>query len=302
MAYTQMVSAEGIMRNDGKTLEILDLQGDEPLIGMQLFGCDPEKLASSARLLEELGATVVDLNMGCPAKKVTGTNGGSALLRQPDLVRRIVVAMRAALSVPFTIKMRWDWNDDDGAALGIARMAEAEGVDGLCLHARTRDEGYSGSADWNRIRQLKESVSIPVLGNGDVRRPQDAVEMMRTTGCDGVMIGRAAIGDPWLLGRALAAVERGEAPSAEDEPDWETRRATILDHARRMVESRGEQRGLTQFRKHAVAYIRGLTGARLMRPDLMKAANLDELAAILDRPRCEMDESDEGSDFAVQTP
>lgn len=280
-AYTQMVAARGISTGDPKTLDILDLQGGEPLLGMQLFGSDPGELAVSATKLEALGATSVDLNMGCPARKVTAGQGGSALLRTPELAREIFRAMRAALSVPFTVKMRWDFDDDLGSALHIAQMAEEEGVDGLCLHARTRGEGYSGEADWSRIRRLKQSVSIPVIGNGDVRSPADAVEMMRATGCDAVMIGRAAIGDPWLLGQALAAVAEGSASPERTMPSWEERRRGMLRHARLMTESKGMRSGIVQFRKHAAAYIRGVHGARAMRPRLMQVSDLDALAEVL---------------------
>lgn len=292
LAYTQMVSSEGIYRGDRKTYEILDLPGDlgqagkstEPRLGFQLFGVDPEKLAFSAKRLEEMGAAVVDLNMGCPAKKITEGSGGSALLRRPDLVRRIFRAMRAALSIPFTTKMRWDCDDGSGAALEIAVIAEEEGVDGLCLHARTRKEGYSGKADWGRIRQLKEVTSLPILGNGDVRSAADAVAMMRTTGCDGVMIGRGAIGAPWLVGRALEAVRTGNPSPPDWTPDWETRRGLMLDHARLMAESKGMRRGIVQFRKHAAAYLRGIRGARQMRPRLMQATDLESLAEALVLP------------------
>jgi nifR3 family TIM-barrel protein len=281
LAYTQMVSAWGIAGGDRKTHDILDLAGEEPILGMQLFGSDPEKLAASAARLQRLGADVVDLNMGCPARRVTNGCGGSALLRMPDLVREILRAMRAALTIPFTAKMRWDWDDDAGASLRIAEIAEGEGVDGLCLHARTRKEAYSGRADWSRIAQLKRAVSIPVVGNGDVRSPADAVRMIAETGCDGVMIGRGAIGDPWLLGACLAAV-RGEAPAALDcEPTWAERRRVMLDHAARMVESRGERRGVVLFRKHAAQYLRGVRGVRRMRVELMRVEDLGGLARVL---------------------
>lgn len=288
MAFTQMVAAEGMAREHKKTLSILDLPGDEPIIGMQVFGCDPVKLADAAHKLEDLGATVVDLNMGCPARKVTGSMGGSALLREPALVAKIFHAMRAAVTVPLTVKMRWDWDDGEGAALAVARMAEAEGLDGLCLHARTREEGYSGEADWERIKELKESVSLPVVGNGDVRSPEDAVEMMRMTGCDGVMIGRAAMGGPWLLGAALAAVRREiqghaveELPGAD--PDWESRRLVMLRHARLMVERKGPK-GLIEFRKHAAAYMRGVRGAKRLRKEMMGITDVASLERALLNP------------------
>jgi nifR3 family TIM-barrel protein len=293
MAYTQMVAADGMCREDAKTLDILDLGGGERLIGMQVFGCDPDKLADAARSLQNLGATVVDLNMGCPARKVTGSNGGSALLRKPDLVARIFEAMRAAVSMPLTAKMRWDWDEDSGAAIEIGRLAERAGLDGVCLHARTREQGYSGRADWDKVRQLKQAVSIPVVGNGDVRSAADAVEMMRQTGCDAVMIGRAAMGDPWLLGRALRRVKKEVFGDPADDPSielhraseevvpFETRRDVMLRHAEMMIERKGP-RGMIEFRKHAAAYMRGLRGARRLRRDMAGLVDLASLRRALD--------------------
>lgn len=290
LAYTQMVAAHGIVRRDPKTIRILDLQGEEPVLGMQLFGNDPVLLGESAAILEEMGADVVDLNMGCPARKVTAGCGGSALLREPELCRRIFRSMRSALTVPFTVKMRWDWDDDMGRSLDIARMAEDEGADGVCLHARTRKEAYSGHADWSRIARLKDAVSIPVVGNGDVRAPEDAIRMMEETGCDGVMIGRAAIGNPWLMGGALRATSdflrfggghRPEEAYPGTASDWEERRTAMLRHAGFMAEARGERHGLVQFRKHASAYMRGVRGVKQIRPRLMQVDNLADLESVL---------------------
>ncbi len=278
--FTQMVSAEGLTRDDDHTLRILDLAEGESRVAMQIFGGDPERLAAGARRLEALGAAVVDLNMGCPARKVNVVNAGAALLRDLPLAGRIFRAMRRAVSVPLTVKMRWDWDDGSGAALEVARMAEAEGFDGVTLHARTREQGYSGKADWSLIERMRAAVSMAVVGNGDVREPADALAMMRQTGCDGVMIGRALIGDPWLLAECLAAIARGEAEIGRRGPDWEERRRLMLAHAGAMVERRGPH-GLVQFRKHAAAYLRGLPGAKRLREGLMNVRSLAELEAAL---------------------
>jgi nifR3 family TIM-barrel protein len=310
LAFTQMVSSEAIWRGDRKTLEILDLPGDPPGpdsdVGMQLFGGEPEPMAFAAEKLQELGAAVVDINMGCPAKKITCSSSGAALLRDLPRVARIFNAMRRVVRVPLTVKMRWDWGDGPdcrGAALEAVRIADAEGLDGVCLHARTREQGYSGTANWELIAQLREAApDLPLVGNGDIRAPADALEMIRRSGCDAVMIGRAVIGDPWLLGAALRAVREGRAVSpaldripggdpasvsdplaghaGNHAPAWPERREMMLLHARMMFESRGPH-GLILFRKHAAAYLRGLPGAKQLRTRLMTVTSFDEWQAVL---------------------
>lgn len=309
LTYTQMVSVESACRKDKKALSLLDLHGPEPRLGIQLFGSDPERFGEAGAIVQDLGACVVDINMGCPAKKVTAGRGGSALLREPDTCQKIFRLMRATVTVPLTVKMRWDWDDDAGASLNIAKIAEAEGLDGICLHARTRTEAYSGTADWNRIRELKQAVGIPVIGNGDVRSPQDAVAMLAKTGCDGVMIGRGAIGNPWLMQGALAAArefhetEKGtnaipdetysNEPYLDTAPDWETRKRTMVRHARLMAEAKGERLGLVQFRKHASAYMRGVRGVKKMRPQLMQVSSVESLIEVLESLTPGMAEAEE---------
>jgi nifR3 family TIM-barrel protein len=290
LTYTQMVSSEAIWRGDRKSVDILDLQpqANEAPIAMQLFGGQAEAMAHAAGVLQDLGAAAVDINMGCPAKKITCAHAGSALLRDLPRVRAIFQEMRRVVRVPLTVKMRWDWDDGQegqGAAVEVARMAEAEGLDGVCLHARTREQGYSGAANWELIALLREAApGLALIGNGDVRSPADALAMMRQSGCDAVMIGRAAIGDPWLLGAALRAVREGRGATGETESDglpaWPERRRMMIRHAGLMVESRGDP-GLVLFRKHAAAYLRGLPGAKHLRTHLMKVQSLEELEAVL---------------------
>jgi len=226
----------------------------------------------------------VDINMGCPAKKITCARAGAALLRDLPRVGAIFRAMRRVTRVPLTVKLRWDWGDGQagrGAALEVMRLAESEGLDGVCLHARTREQGYSGAANWELIAQLKAAApDKPLVGNGDIRRPADALEMLRRGGCEAVMIGRAVIGDPWLLAAALRAGRDGAAPADDYAPPWPDRRALMLEHARQLVASRGPH-GVVQFRKHAAAYLRGLRGAKRLRTRLMQVATLEELAAVL---------------------
>jgi nifR3 family TIM-barrel protein len=222
--------------------------------------------------------------MGCPVRKVVSTDAGSALLRDLPRVARIFKAMRAACRVPFTAKMRWDWSDGPGqersAALEAARIAEAEGLDAICLHARTRAQGYSGQACWEQIAMMKAEVSIPVIGNGDIREPADALAMTAQTGCDAVMIGRALIGDPWLMRETIEAFQTGTAAPHRRAPGWDERRRMMLHHATLMFERRGPK-GLVMFRKHAVAYLRGMRGGARMRGELMRVSTLDQLAEVL---------------------
>ncbi len=279
--FTQMVSSEGLVRGDSKTRDILDIREPESLLGIQVFGSAPDTLADSVKILMDLNPAVIDLNMGCPARKITTSRAGSALLRDLPRVARIFRAVRRVIpDIPFTAKMRWDWDDDREAALGAARIAEAEGLDAIALHARTRAQGYSGCADWTLIHRLKQAVGIPVIGNGDIRTPADALDMKRQSGCDAVMIGRALIGDPWLLRETLDALKAGHACNPRSVPDWETRREVMMKHARRMLERKGP-RGLVVFRKHAAAYLRGLTGAKKLRVELMHSSTLEQFEALL---------------------
>lgn len=280
--YTQMISATALSRGDAKTRERIDLEPGEPKVIVQLFGCEPEHLARSCALVERLGAWGVDLNMGCPARKVIAQGSGAALMRSRERVARIVGAMRGALSIPLSVKMRWDWDGRSEAALELGRIARDEGADAVTLHARLYRQGYAGTANWPWIERLASALDIPVIGNGDVRRPEQARQMLERTDCAGVMIGRALIGNPWLLRNALSAVRGGEGePSGCSGPSWAERRAVLLEHAAAM-ERRYGRRGLVRFRKQAVEYIRGVAGARHLRPLLMRAERVDQFRVVLD--------------------
>jgi nifR3 family TIM-barrel protein len=216
---TEFTSADGLARmRETKRRRYLTFYDDEHPIGAQLFGSNPETLAEAARIVEETGFDTVDLNLGCPAKRVVGCNGGSGLLRDLPKIGDIFRAIRKAVTIPFTVKFRMGWNDEQIVCVELARMAEAEGLNGLALHARTREQGYSGQAQWHWIAEVKQAVGIPVMGNGDIRTPEDAAAMVAETGCDAVMIGRAAPANPWIFRQIAQYTATGsyERPTNQD--------------------------------------------------------------------------------------
>lgn len=280
LTYTQMVSSEAMTRSSqDKCWQLLDMFVEQSPVCAQLFGADPEALAKSAVRLAEAGAAIVDLNMGCPVNKVVRANGGSALMRDPALVRQIFRQMRDALpNTPFTVKFRAGWEKYGDEAFTIAQLAQEEGLDAVCIHARTREQKFKGAADWTILGAVKKLVRIPVIGNGDVKDADSAERMMREQGVDGVMVGRAAMGNPWVLGQIVARLLGQPAPP---EPTMDERLDLILRHAEIMVLRKGEQRGLTEFRKHAVQYFRSFPHARELKTRLLDINDWDEYRAVI---------------------
>jgi nifR3 family TIM-barrel protein len=219
LLMTEFTSADGLARmRESKRRRYLTFYDDEHPIGAQLFGSNAETLAEAARIVEETGFDLVDLNLGCPAKRVVGCNGGSGLLRDLPRIGEIFRAVRKAVTIPFTVKFRMGWNEQQIVCVELARMAEAEGLNAVALHARTREQGYSGQAQWEWIAEVKQAVGIPVIGNGDIRTPEDAAAMIALTGCDAVMIGRAAPANPWIFRQIAQYTAAGtyERPTVED--------------------------------------------------------------------------------------
>jgi len=260
LCFTEMVSVNGLVREGAKTFSLMRSSSLDRPLGVQLFGDDPDLLAEGARLAAGFG-DLLDINMGCPVRKVVGSGAGSALLQSPDKVRSIVRAVRRATDLPFTVKIRTGWNAESANYLEIGRIAADEGVDAITLHPRTRSQMFEGRSDWRQIGELKEKLSIPVLGSGDLFTPVDVTAMLAETGCDGVMIARGALGNPWIFRQTLALMAGNEAVPPTP--------AERLDLARRHLElfadEAGERVAVREMRKHLCWYAHGLPGAAQFR-------------------------------------
>jgi tRNA-dihydrouridine synthase B len=280
VVVSEFVSAEGIRRHDRRTHEYLRFDDAERPIGIQIFGADPDAMAEAAALVEQTYApNFVDINFGCPVKKVVKRNGGSGCLRDLDLVQRIIRAVRGAVQVPTTVKIRSGWSEEMRNPVEIALRCQDAGAEVLTLHARTRTQMYSGTANWDEIAAVVDALDIPVIGNGDVWTGEDARRMHEHTGCAGIMIARGSHGAPWLFGQARAALNG--APIPED-PDPAERFRIIREHARLAIAFEAdEQKAMIEFRKHLGWYTKGLPNGRLLRQELFEVRALAEAEALL---------------------
>ena len=274
----EMVSAKAIMYHNKNTESLLEIHPEETPVSLQLFGSDPQILSEMAKYIEERPFSILDINMGCPVPKVVKNGEGSALMKEPKLVYDIVSSVVKAIKKPVTVKIRKGFDDAHVNAVEIARIAEEAGAAAVAVHGRTREQYYSGKADWDIIRQVKEAVSIPVIGNGDVTSPQKADEMVRQTGCDGVMIARGAQGNPWIFSEMTCWEESGTLPPR---PDPDQIRQMILEHARLQIRYRGEYPAVREMRKHAAWYTKGLPKAAKLRGKINAAVTFQELENLL---------------------
>jgi len=260
LLMTEFTSSEGITRNAAKTLRYLYFQEDEHPITAQLFGANPAVMAEAAKMVEDLGYDAVDINLGCPAKKVVKC-GGSGLLRDLPLLEQIFKAVRAAVKIPLTIKLRAGWDENSIVAVDVAKMAESIGVEAVAVHPRTRTQGYTGAADWNLIAAVKQAVRMPVIGNGDINSPEDAVRMFRETGCDAVMIGRAAATNPWIFSQMQQFAETGRY----DVPGEDARYRLLIDHYKQ-ISSACLPDGIGKMKQFACWFTHGVgNGSELRR-------------------------------------
>ena len=274
----EMVSAKAIYYNNRNTESLLEIHPDETPVSLQLFGSDPKIMSEMAKRIEERPFAILDVNMGCPVPKVVRNGEGSALMKEPKLAYEIVSALVKAIDKPVTVKIRKGFDDDHVNAVEIAKIIEEAGAAAVAVHGRTREQYYSGKADWDIIRQVKEAVSIPVIGNGDVTSPQKADVLVRQTGCDGIMIARGAEGNPWIFSEMIHWEETGELPSR---PDKDEIREMMLKHARLQLKYKGEFCGIREMRKHVAWYTKGLKGAARLREKVNAVESLEELENLL---------------------
>ena len=274
----EMVSAKGIFYNNKNTESLLQIHPKEVPVSLQLFGSDPKIVSEMAKRIEERPFSILDINMGCPVPKVVRNGEGSALMKNPKLVYELVSATVKAIKKPVTVKIRKGFDDEHVNAVEIAKVIEEAGAAAVAVHGRTREQYYSGKADWEIIRQVKEAVSIPVIGNGDVTSGEQAIAMRKQTGCDGVMIARGAQGNPWIFSELLEYEKTGKLP---DRPDVEEIKKTMLRHAKLQIEYKGDFTGIREMRKHVAWYTKGLHGAARLRDQINQVESYAELENLL---------------------
>lgn len=278
LVYTEMISDMGLVYKQQRTLELAAVSGESGLVAAQVFGSKPQSMADGARILQDLGAKLIDVNMGCPTPKIVRNGEGAALMKNPALARDLLRAVLDAVTVPVTVKIRKGWDDDSINYIEIALLAEAEGVQAVALHPRTRQQFFSGNADWDAIKILKSQLTIPVIGNGDIWSAADALQMVKQTGCDAVMIGRGAMGNPFIYRETVALLEHQQGLPG---PSLTERFQAARQHLDLAIEYKGEYTAVREMRKHFAWYCKGLRGATRVRAAINQAVTRDQLLAAL---------------------
>jgi tRNA-dihydrouridine synthase B len=279
MVYTEMISGKALCYGQGKTLAMCAVAEEEPPVAVQLFGSEPDTMARAARMVVEQGAALVDINMGCPTLKIVKNGEGAALMKDPELAAQIVAAVVAVVAVPVTVKLRAGWDRDNINCCQVARLVQEAGAAAVTIHARTREQFYSGQADWELIRQVKELLTIPVIGNGDIWSAADAGRMFANTGCDAVMIARGSLGNPFIFREVLHYLQHGDAGPP---PTIQERLDTVRAHLDLVCRLKGEARGIPEMRKHLAWYIKGLPYAAAARVRINQVATRQEIEQILE--------------------
>ena len=273
LVVTEMVSVNGLVHGSKKTAELLVSHPSERPLSAQIFGADPEVMKVAAQIVQCMGADIIDVNLGCSVRKVVRQGAGAALMREPERLETIFKAIRGAVSLPLTVKMRTGWEPSGEQAIRAARIAEDCGVDAVAIHPRTAIQGFNGRADWSVIARLKDSVAIPVIGNGDIQGPDDVLRMQRETGCDGVMIGRASIGNPWIFAQALDLIN--SRPTGQ--PDFPKRLDTVLRYIEYSVDHFGEDRAVPMMRSRLGWFTKGLPHSSRFRDTIARIKNRQDM-------------------------
>lgn len=282
---TEMISDKGLIYKNAATWKMLEYHPDEHPISMQIFGSEPNTMAEAARIVAATGVDIIDINMGCPTPKIVKNGEGAALMRVPELACQIIRAVVHAVDKPVTVKIRKGWDDRHVNAVDIALLAEQAGASAIAVHGRTREQYYTGHADWKIIADVKKAVSVPVIGNGDIRSPQDAARMMAETGCDAVMVGRAAQGNPWIFSEIMHYFATGSLLEA---PDIDEKIAVFLQQFAMLDQQKGEYIAVREMRKHAAWYTKGCPFAAKYRMLFNQAESLEDFKAIFSRLRIDM--------------
>lgn len=277
---SEMVSSKGLTMHDRKSDSLMQLGETEKAAAVQIFGCEPETMAEAAKKAAATGCPVIDINMGCPAPKIAGNGGGSALMKDPDLAARITEKVVQAVDIPVTVKIRAGWDEENINAVHMATLLEKAGAAAITVHGRTRRQMYAPPVNLDIIRQVKQAVSVPVIGNGDIVDALSAENMFKATGCDFIMVGRGALGAPWLFRQINEYFDSG---IILPEPPIEERMAVMLRHIKQLCENKGDYVGMREARKHAAWYIKGIRGAAALRQEIGSLENLFQLEAIAEK-------------------
>jgi len=279
LVYSEMVSDKGLIYQNCHTVDMLKSDTRERPVAVQIFGSEPDSMVQAAQIVEASGAAdLIDINMGCPTPKIVKNGEGSALMRRPELAYEIMATVVNAVKVPVTVKIRKGWDDHSVNAVQMAELAQRAGISAIAVHGRTREQFYAGQADWNIIKAVKSSVSIPVIGNGDIRTPQDAGRMLTETGCDGIMVGRGSQGNPWLFKQIIYYLSTGELLPP---PSLSERLEILFRHLDMLVSCKGEYIGIREMRRHAAWYTKGLPHSAELRLSFNRAETKQDFVAIL---------------------